>query len=1130
MRKFYIPMIAACTLLAAQVKAQTILEEDFETGATTSQASPLTRGTGWTTVNSYSGSDYRYNWYNYYSDPEGQSGPTLSGAGCAACDGPTGGNNPEGAGPREEILLSPELDLNDTYQLQFSWKVSPMNNRDNSRYDLQVRVVTGDNLANAETVFSIQNEQMLRESGVTEFPIDAWNAHISKIDLSDFKGEKVKLAFVYKMQEQIANIAWIDDITVKKFTPATGPVAQLNTDSYKFGEVYVGEKLYSEIFTLSNVGKNGLQITGMDLPAGIGTTLDASSVNLRAYDNVRFQLFYEAQMTTPASGDVVLHTTGGDVKIAFTATKVLVPEGSYLETFNGYFPPAGWRSVGFGGTQVAIEGDLSAYCGGDLSNSYLRSPALDLTSGGKLQFTFFDEYDDLTDSGYAPDQDPQVQVSHDGENWTTVWTRDYTEELNQLLTVELDLPAGGEGESYVRWLYPAVGYDEDEGAYEHSNFTLDRVLLPNVVGADGVPSRATLIAPAANAVDVYPQDVELKWGPAQFAQGYKLYVGTNSAANDLINGEDLGNVLSYTITSRLAYETQYNWKVVAYNDKGDATSAPTWHFTTQQDASVMEFPWSENFDECTNEVPTGWLSTTDNEYENRRWSPNSLYAYNGVCLYTSWMNAGRQSTLVSPEFTLPAEGQSMSISFYWGDEHPRDLLKDETGLLQKQNVSGGNGVSEVIFEIGCNGEWKQASYLSEAYNADGDTKYWRHETIDLDEYAGKTVQFRWINRALSGRHDGASLDEIVINGTIAEGVAFNHKSWDAGRVNFQKGASSQSLLTMRNAGKSDLKVKSATFGTAFFTTDIAAGQELKKGEGTAFTIEFHANEAEKVVEDELTITFENDVVATFPVKGETLAKDVLYYGFEKDPLEYDWLTEFTQIDVDKKVNYDPSSYYQTEFEIPSARFAFIQVIHNNENTTAHTGKGTIAACAPDDNTAANDWLISKKLAIAEGATFDFYARNLGTTNSVYVGDNDLHRVEVLVSETGNTNTSDFKTVLNDQEMSYLGENEWHHFTADLSAYAGKDVYVALRHSTVSANALAFFDDLTFTHVTAAGNADGIQLTGKVAADAQVTVYTIDGVQVANGMGTQVLQQLGKGLYVVKVQQGGQTQTLRVARQ
>ncbi|MBR1934370.1 MAG: choice-of-anchor J domain-containing protein [Prevotella sp.] len=1119
MRKFYLTITALFSLLATGVQAQTILEEDFETGTTQSAKSPLAKGEGWTTVNSYSGANYSYNWFNYYSDPESAGGPTISGGHCAACDGPiTSSGTVDGAGPREEILLSPELDLNDTYQLQFSWKVSPMNAMDNSRYDLQVRVVEDGNLQGAETVFSIQNEQMLRESGVSTFPIGTWELHTSKIDLSDWKGQKVKLAFVYKMLTDIANIVWLDDITVKKFTPATGPVAQVSLDRFDFKDVYIGEKFYTDVITLTNTGKNGLKITGMDLPQGIETTLDASKVELKTYEAVDFQLSYSASMTTPAQGNAVIHTTGGDITIAFSATKQLVPEGYQLETFNDYFPPAGWRNTGWGQTARAIEGDGSAYCSGSFSDCYLRSPRLDLSDGGKLIFTYYDEFDE--DDG--PYNDMQLQVSYDGgDSWTTKWIRDWETEVNQLITVTVDLGMGSE-ESYVRWVYPQVESDDD-GAYPHSNFTLDRVLLPNVYGADGLPLNATIISPANNATNVYPRDIVLQWGPAQFAAGYKVYVGSDANVSNLVEGYDVGNALTYTIPVA-DYETTYRWKIVAYNAKGNSVTASTWRFTTQKDASVLEFPYTENFDEGI--IPDGWLSTTTAEWNNRRWEPNQISAYGGkgYSLYTTWMYAGNSSTLLSPEFALPAGGEGMSISFDWGDEHPRSLLIDETGLLKKQNVEGGNGASDVVFEILADGEWKQASYLSEKYNADGDTKYWRHEKIDLTEYAGKRVQFRWVNHSYSGAHNGASLDNVVIDGNVADYVEFNRQGWDAGQVNYDKGATSGEQFTMINRGKNNLKVKAVTFATDNFASSIAAGQEIATGEGITFSLQFYAKDVVKQVTDEMTVEFESGYKATFPVSGEGLPADVLYYGFEDNALEYQWKEDFTQIDVDKKSTYE-SNYYQTIIENDGGKYAFTWVTNNNVSMlAAHSGSHTICAAAPADNTAADDWLISKQLTPAEGATFDFYARNLGTENSVFIGDNDLHRVSVLVSETGNSSTSDFKVLMRETEMPYLKENEWNHYTVDLSPYAGKNIYVALRHTTVSANWLAFFDDLTFTHVGPA-DASGIEAVS-LNGDTQLTVYTLDGVQVASGRGQQVLQQLGKGLYVVKTADG---QALRVAR-
>ena len=244
---------------------------------------------------------------------------------------------------------------------------------------------------------------------------------------------------------------------------------------------------------------------------------------------------------------------------------------------------------------------------------------------------------------------------------------------------------------------------------------------------------------------------------------------------------------------------------------------------------------------------------------------------------------------------------------------------------------------------------------------------------------------------------------------------------------------------------------------------------------------------------------------------------MLYYGFEDNSLDYDWTADFTQKDVDGQTNYK-LNYYLTVVENDGGRYAFTQAYHSNPNLTAHSGQGTAAACAPDNNSAANDWLISKMIRPLEGASFDFYARDLGTTNSVFVGDNDLHSVEVLVSETSNTDTKTFTTVMPTTEMAYLPENQWHHFNVDLSAYVGKNIYVAVRHTTVSANWFAFFDDFTFTHV---GEPDfsAIKSVKALNADTQVVVYNANGMIVAKGAAAQTMDQLGKGMYVVKTADG-----------
>ena len=440
-------------------------------------------------INSYNGDNFKYNWYNEYRDPTNEKNILISGGHCASVDAAifTSG---EGTGPREEILLSPQLNLDDTYQLKFSFIVSPMNGQEDSLYDLQVRVVEGDeDVTKAETIFTIQDERVLRECDITPFPINTWEVQTAKVDLSAFKGKKVKLAFVFKMMKKIANVVHIDDISVSKFNPPTGPVAAISTDTYSYGDLYIGEKKWSDIMTIKNIGLDGLKITSVDMPDGIGLSMDYNTVNLQRNTSVDFNISYTASLTSPANGKVVFHTTGGDLTFNFDAKKQILPQGALFEGFEEYFPPAGWTSTNWGYTTTSIEGDRSADCDGGYGKSYLRSPRIDLTDGGKVTFTFLNRYD----GEEFPEYDIELQVSYDGgTNWMKKWDTS-TQPLNEIKTVTVDLGIGSD-ESYIRWYYPEVETD-DYGAFDHSYFLLDRVLLPNVVGADGVPTRARLVAP-----------------------------------------------------------------------------------------------------------------------------------------------------------------------------------------------------------------------------------------------------------------------------------------------------------------------------------------------------------------------------------------------------------------------------------------------------------------------------------------------------------------------------------------------------------------------------------------------------------------------------------------------------------
>lgn len=1103
-------MALVALLAVIGTKAQVILEEGFETSSTETYSEKITDATGWTTIDG-SKDGFKYNWHNYYAEKGHNTGSKH----VACADAKTYEAATEGLGPREEVLITPELNLNDTYQLSFDWSAGPMAWMENSRYDLQVRVVIGNDVAGGETIFSIQNNQMLKLSGVDPSTLGTWDAHSSKVGLEEWKGQKVRLAFVYKMFNTVGNQVCLDNVKVAKYTPETGPRPVISMTSYIFPEMYIGEKMYSDVITLTNAGLDGLKITSVDCPQGLGLNIEPATVNLGTNESVRFQLSYTASLMSPGKGDVVLHTTGGDVKVAFTANKQVVPEGYVLESFENGVPPTGWQNRGWSATAEALEGDHSAYASGDFSDCLLTSPRLSVKDGDQLTFTYYNDAS-LIDVEYFQSNDFIVQVSYDGgATWNDMWTFNY-EELTKLETLTLTFNTTSD-DTYVRFKNTAISLG-DEGADPYSSIYLDRVLMPEYYGADLAPLAPEYIAPKDETTDVLPRNIKLSWRPVLHANGYRVYVYKNDGSKGedyLVDGVDVDDQCEYNIT-RAEYETAYSWKVVPYNTNGSTAEVPVWHFTTQPDATTSVFPYSEDFSTCGEALPTGWTSTNTSQYGDRRnWSTNTSKYWGDVpgSLYSMWLSTGQEAQVTTQEFKLPADG-NYQISFVWGNNHPADLKIDETGLHRNATPAGGNnGFTEVVFEIIADGVPTQLGYLSEP-KVDDDYNYWTPETFNLSAFAGKTVQFRWTHRALSGRDNGAGLDNVLIEEIAGKKAIFNADEWNAGKVNYGKSTNSGTIFTVLNKGIEPLTVKSATFKNKNFTSTIKAGDVIPVDGGLQFSMQFDALETVANLTDELTIEFEGDYSVKFPVSGKALAEDVVYYAFENNPLDIKWTDDFTLIDVDRQSTINLASYW-IQYDLKGAPFAFAQGYDSNMYGIMKptSGDGALIAAAPSSDIAeSEDWIVSKQILVGANSTFDFKARNYESLESVLP--QPRHRIEVLVSTTSATDRKSFTTIMKGQEIPFLHSGAWESYSIDLSKYAGQNIYVALKHYTIGGGLLAFFDDFTFNHV---GNPDpdGINaITNDMIRNSGDAIYNLAGQRIdAAAKGSIVIS--GGKKYVVK---------------
>lgn len=1071
--------LAAIFCMSMGATAQTLLDEDFETGTTTSVDPNFPDG--WSVVNSYLGNDDSYRWHISYS-----TRGDITGTCSAACDAVMFSGDAEAAGPKEETLITPELTLDNTYKLAFDWKAASASALEDGEYDLQVRVVIDGDLENAETIWSFQDPAILKESGVTSFPWTGWQVYHSEVDLSKWQGKTVKLAFVHKMFKETANVAYIDNVRVTQHTPVTTPKAQCTPLVYNFGDVYIGSKVYSEAFVLKNVGTNGLTVSEVvsDNP-DFSTTIVPSEVKLDKNDSYTFYGVYKPTLTNAGRANVTIKTNGGDIKLTLAGTKQALPEGYTLESFeNEEFPPVGWSQDGWMSASYALTGDYSAYSSGSIdTDAYLMTPRLDLSEGSyQLSFKYFEQFESEYEAT-SPYNTVKVLFSKDGgASWQTLFTN---EEYNAIVDKVLDLGTPASDNCYVKWVYSAIVLDS-ETTPELSQFYLDDVILPPLYGSNDKPAATTLVSPADGSENVYHRDIELKWNAAQFAEGYKLYVGTTSAANELVNGQDMGNATSYVI-SRCEYETTYYWKVVPYNGKGDATNVPTWSFTTIADQTVTEFPYAEGFE---GEVypPLGWRSVEDGY---AAWRTVNVNPFDGKISAVASSNTENGVILETPEFVIPSD-EDLVLGFYWGNSMPVNLKKDESGTLENPTKAA-DGIDAGYLDIYADGEWKEVRIIS--YKEE-DNNYWYRERVDLSAYKGKTIAFRWRYEMQDWmKSTGVALDNITITSSAADAVSFNVAEWNAGKVNYQNSVKSSHVLTMLNDGTNNQVVKSVEFATPNFSTTLKAGDELNASKGISFTLTFNAMETAAVVEDAMKVTFESGYSVEFPVKAEALAQDVRYYNFENETPGTKNPSGFTTIDVDRKATVNMA---MLDYPAYGEAFAFCVQENKDWNNVFEpvSGEKVLVALGADaEGTAVDNWIISEKMTATSESNFRFYARNWESINSVLPWNKPF--LEVLVSTKGNTDTADFETVMDSYELPYYDTVAYNEFNVDLSAYAGQDIYIALRHYGTDCLA-AFFDDFYFEHFSNMSGVESVEAAGvSVYPNPATDVVYLKGVEAAN---------------------------------
>ena len=254
------------------------------------------------------------------------------------------------------------------------------------------------------------------------------------------------------------------------------------------------------------------------------------------------------------------------------------------------------------------------------------------------------------------------------------------------------------------------------------------------------PNCATGMVPLNGGTIVNPTTPFTWNAPTGTVTGYRIYIGTTAASNELVNGTSV-TATTYTYTGALACGTTYYWKVVPYNGSGPATGCTAQTFTIIASGNSSIFPvgsWNAYCFNSTNWTNyTGFYTATGQDFNS-----------------TSSWGANYSPSVISPNGAAGYQGCSV----------PND---NHSVIYKRQGFTAGTYSLDVINDDGCflylNGN---LIYSRNTYTATFINNVW---TGNLD--ASSQIEFRWADTGGGGSYGGITFNAIPTPTLIAGAIS-----------------------------------------------------------------------------------------------------------------------------------------------------------------------------------------------------------------------------------------------------------------------------------------------------------------------------------------------------------------------
>ena len=290
------------------------------------------------------------------------------------------------------------------------------------------------------------------------------------------------------------------------------------------------------------------------------------------------------------------------------------------------------------------------------------------------------------------------------------------------------------------------------------------------------PGAPTLVAPGDGASNISVTPL-FEWTAVAQASSYFLEVATDAAFSSGVYSTNTSTT-SHAIPAgnELASNTTYYWRITASNGCGSGSASATFNFTTESlngncsPGSTPVTVYSEDFESGAG----GWTHSGSGD----TWALSGNNPHSGsMAFHADDVAFISDQYLVSPAIVLPS-GQSPLTLQFWNYQEMEDH-------------SGGcfdGGILEVSTDGGSTWDYINSGLLTDSYDGPistswgnplggvdawcGDPQAYLNSIVDIDAYAGQSVQFRFrLATDSSFSRPGWDVDDVLVQSCTASNSA-----------------------------------------------------------------------------------------------------------------------------------------------------------------------------------------------------------------------------------------------------------------------------------------------------------------------------------------------------------------------